>query len=177
MHSTVRFAGRRSTTGACSKCRAKLSSNLGQCRVLAGLHRSEVLNEPRYQKLKIGRLEGAPERVEFHPTPFADTMGTWRLHSPYVPTRPAHSLLGCKDEDIYRNVQHTCKGAFKRLWAFFSYYGPSHHAFRAALRDFIDREIRPEGHWGLCPCLVSSLPPPPRRTRTRPLRRSTFTHG
>ena len=79
-----------------------------------------MLNEPRYQKLKIGRLEGAPERVESHATPFADTMGTWRLHSPYVPTRPAHSLLDRKDEDIHRNVPAHVQGWFQEAVVVFS---------------------------------------------------------
>jgi len=71
-----------------------------------GLHRSEVLQNPRFARLRIGSIDGKPPPKVASLTPFAEAHGFWRRHSPY--------------------------------------YNQSHHRFRAALREFVDREIRPD---------------------------------
>jgi len=52
------------------------------------LHRAEILQSPKYARLKIGVLEGWEDRVtakRTEPTavPYGEAMGTWRQHSPY----------------------------------------------------------------------------------------------
>lgn len=71
-----------------------------------GLHRASVLHEPRYARLRIGTLAGAPaKRKQDVEVPYGEAMGTWRKFSPY--------------------------------------YKESHHRFRAAVREFMDAEIKP----------------------------------
>lgn len=119
-----------------------------------GLHRSSVLEEPRYSRFKIGIIKGTMEKRERQRlkkqeqmlgggsppcVPYGESMGYWRKKSPY--------------------------------------YNESHHRFRASVREFIDREIRPDcidddeegnypeqelnekmGSFGLIACLVAMEP-------------------
>ena len=71
-----------------------------------GLHRKEILESPRYSKLKIGKIAGYEKHDESlsPPMPYGEALFL-RKHSPY--------------------------------------YQEHHHKFRAAAREFIDREIAP----------------------------------
>ena len=118
--------------------------------IFYGLHRSEVLQKPRYARFKIGTLKGALAKkqaiqlkINTLPSPpvvpYGESMGYWRKKSPY--------------------------------------YNQSHHDFRAAVRKFIDLEIRPDaieddeegnypelelnmkmGQAGFIACLVAQIP-------------------
>lgn len=84
------------------------------------LHRSSVLQEPRYKRLQVGVVAGAAAKLAAAnhkiqqkreaelgggEVPYAESMGTWRKASPY--------------------------------------YNESHHKFRAAVREYMEAEIKP----------------------------------
>ncbi|CAE7731131.1 apdG [Symbiodinium sp. CCMP2456] len=84
-----------------------------------GLHRASVLKEPKYARLKIGTLSGAAEaaaKVAKKKKPAG--------HS----SAPAHIPYG------------EAMGTWRK---FSPYYNESHERLRAAVRDFMDKEIKP----------------------------------
>jgi alkylation response protein AidB-like acyl-CoA dehydrogenase/predicted heme/steroid binding protein len=72
-----------------------------------GLHRSEILEDKKWKRLVVGKLQGGKPalRKADEVVPYGEAAGYWRKHSPY--------------------------------------YNESHHAFRKAIRGFIDEHIRP----------------------------------
>lgn len=57
-------------------------------KVFFALHRAELLTEPRFARLRIGRLADAAAPGPATPVPYAEAMGTWRRSSPYY--KPSH---------------------------------------------------------------------------------------
>jgi alkylation response protein AidB-like acyl-CoA dehydrogenase/predicted heme/steroid binding protein len=113
-----------------------------------GLHRSAILKEPRYRRYKIGIIHGTEKKRE---------------------------LLKEKKKNVNIVLPY---GESEGYWRRKSpYYNQSHTDFRQAIREFIDREIRPDaieddeegnypeqelnekmGQAGLIACLVAMIP-------------------
>mmetsp|Transcript_19679 Transcript_19679/g.47733 ORF Transcript_19679/g.47733 Transcript_19679/m.47733 type:complete len:511 (-) Transcript_19679:149-1681(-) len=70
-----------------------------------GLHRGDILKNPRFAKLKIGTVAGKKPEQTVQEAPYAEAHGFWRKSSPY--------------------------------------YTESHHRFRAAIREIMEREVIP----------------------------------
>ena len=113
-----------------------------------GLHRASILNEPRYNRLIVGTIVGTLERKA-------------KLQAQ---KKQQHVVLPYAES----------KGYWRKKSP---YYTASHHNFRQAVREFIDREIRPDaieddeegnypeqalnekmGEAGLIACLVAMIP-------------------
>lgn len=84
-----------------------------------GLHRASVLKEPKYGRLKIGTLSGAAE---------AAAKVTKKKKPPGQSSVPAHFPYG------------EAMGTWRK---FSPYYKESHERLRAAVREFMDKEIKP----------------------------------
>lgn len=74
-----------------------------------GLHRSSVLQEKRYAKLKVGTIAGAKAKVvEKGTVPYGEAMGTWRKFSPYY--KESHHRLRAAVRSFFEaEIKPHCK--------------------------------------------------------------------
>eukprot|EP00928_Gymnodinium_smaydae_P098924 TRINITY_DN930_c2_g1_i1.p1 TRINITY_DN930_c2_g1~~TRINITY_DN930_c2_g1_i1.p1 ORF type:complete len:523 (+),score=77.20 TRINITY_DN930_c2_g1_i1:71-1639(+) len=73
------------------------------------LHRSSVLDMPKYQKLQIGVIDGnkAAAKADVN-VPYAEAMGTWRKCSPYY--KDSHHRVRAAVRQVFdENIKPYCK--------------------------------------------------------------------
>ena len=69
-----------------------------------GLHRAEILQDPRFAKLKIGELTGGEgtAAASGEAVPYAESLGFWRKSSPYY--RQSHDDFRAAIRDFYEEA-------------------------------------------------------------------------
>jgi len=74
-----------------------------------GLHRSSVLKEKRYARLKIGTVQGSLAKAKSQGIiPYAEPMGTWRKNSPYY--KESHHRLRASLRSFFQTeIKPHCK--------------------------------------------------------------------